>query len=272
MDFFNRIVTTTFDALLYPFGRLQPIWGLAFVSVLTGAALVWLFGRVSNQRRVRTLKATMKGHLLEVWIFRDRLPVVLKAEGRLLRQTGKYLLCTLPSFLVLMVPVLLIMVQLQARYGYRPLHAGEQALLKVFAGDDAMDQLAETKLKVPKGLVLETPALRIPRTQEVDFRIKAVNGGRYEVGIEGGGKSVTKTVDVGPIRTALSPQRSARFFDRLLYPVEAALPAGPIASAEIAYPQETIPLGRYHIHWVWLFLVISMAAGYALKGVFRVEL
>ncbi len=272
MDLFNRIVTAAFDALLYPFGRLQPIWGLAFVSVLTGAALVWLFGRVSNQQRVRTLKATMRGHLLEVWIFRGQLSVVLKAEARLMRQTGKYLLCTLPAFLILMIPVLVIMVQLQARYGYRPLCPGEHALLKIHAGDGSMDRLADVTLHPPEGLVVETPALRIPRTREVDFRIGAAKEGRYQLVVEAGGETVTKTIDVGPVRCALSPQRSARLLDRMLYPAEPALPAGPIASTEVGYSPETVSLGGFHIHWVWLFLVISMDAGYALKGLFGVEL
>jgi hypothetical protein len=272
MDFFNRIVTAAFDIALSPFGRLPPIWGLTFVSVLTGAVLVWLFGRVSNQQRVRMLKATMKGHLLEVWIFREQLSNVLKAEWRLMRQTGKYLLCTLPAFLVLMIPVLVIMIQLQARYGYRPLRPGEHALLKVFHGGGPQERLAEVTLRPSDGLIVETPALRIPRTRETDFRIGAAKEGRYQLEIEAAGQTVTKTVDVGPQRCALSPQRSGRLLDRLLYPVEPAVPAGPIVSTEITYASTTIPVCGFHIHWVWLFLIISMAAGYALKGVLGVEL
>ena len=272
MYLFNHIVTAAFDAVLSPFGRMPPIWGLAMVSVATGVVLVWLFGRVSNQQRVRLLKATMKGHLLEVWIFRDQLPNVLKAEGRLMRQTGKYLLCTLPAFLVLMVPVLVIMVQLQARYGYRSVRPGEHVLLKLFADEGAMNRLAGVSLHVPAGLVAETPALRIRRTGEVDFRIGAVKEGRYKVGLEVDRQTVTKTIDVGPVRCAVSPQRSTRLVDRMLYPVESALPAGPIAAAEVTYSPATIALGGFHIHWVWLFLVISMAAGYALKSPLGVEL
>ena len=173
MDLFNRTITAAFDALLYPFGPERPVGGVAFVAVLTGAALVWLFGRISNQRRVRTLKATMSGHLLEVWLFRDQLRNVVKAEGRVLRQTGKYLLCSLPAFCVLTVPVLAVMIQLQARYGYRPLRPGEHAILKVFLADPPGGGLADVQLQVPEGLVLETPALRIPRNREVDFRIAA---------------------------------------------------------------------------------------------------
>ena len=38
-----------FSVLLWPFRMLAPIWGLAFISVLTGIFMVWVFGRVSNQ-------------------------------------------------------------------------------------------------------------------------------------------------------------------------------------------------------------------------------
>ncbi len=272
MDLFNRIITALFDVLLYPFGTLEPVWGLVLVSVVTGAAMVWIFGRISNQQRVRTLKAAMKGHLLEVWIFREQLRNVLKAEGRVLRDTGKYLLCSLPAFVVLMIPVVVIMIHLQARYGCRPLLAGEHALVKVFLAEPFAENSADVKLQVPEGLVLETPALRIPRCREVDFRVGAARPGRYQLDVEVPGETVTKSVEVGPSCGPLSSLRSNRPFDRLLNPAEAGLPSGPIAAVEIAYPSETVSLGGFRCHWLWPFLILSLAAGYALKGVFRVEL
>lgn len=272
MDVFNRSITTAFDALLSPFGPERPAAGLTFVAILTGAALVWLFGRISNQRRVRTLKAAMSGHLLEVWLFRDQLRNVLKAEGRVLRQTVKYLLCSLPAFCVLMVPVVAVMIQLQVRYGYRPLHAGEHAVLKVFLADPPADGPADVRVQVPEGLVSETPALHIPRYREVDFRIGAETPGRYQIDVDFAGETVSKSVEVGPPQGPISTQRSTHVFDRMLNPAEDGLPAGPIAAVEIEYPAETISMAGIRLHWVWPFLVLSLVAGYALKGLFGVEL
>jgi len=276
MDICNRILTESLGYLLYPFGRFAPIWGLLFLSIVAGAAMVWLFGRISNQSRVRALKTTMKGHLLEVWIFRDQLRNVVKAEGRVMRQTGKYILCSLPSFLVLMLPVIVLMIHLQAQYGYRPLRPNEPALLKVFLADSAnqaaADALPEVKLVLPDGLVQETPALRIAPDHEVDFRIAATKPGQYQVGIEIAGETITKSVEVGNQRVPLSPYRSSSWIDRLLYPVEPGLKAGPIAAVEIKYPDETVWCAGFQCSWIWPFLIVSLAAGYALKGLFGVEL
>jgi hypothetical protein len=280
MDLFNRILTAVLDFVLHPFGQFAPIWGLVVVSFVAGAAMVWLFGRISNQSRVRTLKATMKGHLLEVWIFRDQLRNVVKAEGRVMRQTGKYILCSLPSFLLLMLPVVLLMTQLQARYGYRPLRPGEHVLVKVVLTDApdhaSANGLTDVKLQVPEGLVQETPALRIPRDREVDFRIAAAKPGRYQLVVEAAGETIAKSVDVGDAHISaqgpLSPYRSGSWMDRVLYPIEPGLPAGAVATVEIKYPEETVAFAGFQCSWIWPFLIISMAAGYALKGLFRVEL
>lgn len=283
MDLFNRIVTAVFDWLLAPFGQLPPVWGLLCVSIATGAAMVWLFGRISNQQRIRALKAAMMGHLLEVWLFRDQLRNVLKAETRVLRRTGKYFLCSLPAFLMLMIPVVVIMIQLQARYGYRPFRPGERFLVRVLtanspsvlAGDAASGPtsgLMDAKLHAPDGLVQETAPLRIERNAEIDFRVLAAKPGMYQLGVQVAGQTVHKTVAVGPTDQPISSQRSGRLIDRFLSPIESGLPAGPIVSVEIVYPPAAISICGWQIHWIWVFLVVSLAAGYALKGVFGVAL
>jgi hypothetical protein len=275
MDFCNRILTALLGYAIYPFERFSPIWGLLFVSVLAGAALVWFFGRISNQSRVRELKATMKGHLLEVWIFRDQLRNVVKAEGRVMRQTAKYVLCSLPSFLLLMVPVVVLMIHLQAQYGYQPLQPGKPALLKVFLADSASESpeaLPEVKLVLPEGLVQETPPLRIAPDREVDFRIAATKAGTYEIGVEMEGERATKRVEVGSQHGPLSPFRGSSWTDRLLYPAEPGLTPGRIAAVEINYPEQLVSFVGFQCSWIWPFLIISMAAGYALKGLFGVEL
>jgi hypothetical protein len=273
MDFLNRIVTAAFDTVLHPFGQLSPIWGLAFISVVTGVVLVWLFGKISNQQRVRILKSSMNGHLLEVWIFRDQLRNVLRAERSLFWKTGKYLLCSLPAFCVLMIPALIVMVQLQARYGCQPLHPGGHVLLKVFAQDASTDRLADLQIRTPDGLIVETPPLRISQTSEVDFRIGAERPGNYPLTLEANGISVTKSLDVGSSCCAtVSAKRGGNLWDRFGHPLESNLPRGVISAVEVAYPTATVPVGPFQVSWIWPFLLISMAVGYALKGVLRVEL
>jgi hypothetical protein len=42
-------------------------------------------------------------------------------------------------------------------------------------------------------------------------------------------------------------------------------------AAAIDYPRRDFRFFGYTVHWVWPFLVLSLVAGYLLKGVFRVQ-
>ena len=271
MDTFNLILTRLFDGLLYPFRGMHPMWGLSAVSILTGIVMVWLFGKVSNQRRIRRLKSKIRGHLLEMWIFRENLRVVFQAQGRTLWTTVKYAACSLQAVVILMIPVVFTMIQLQARYGYQPLSPGDRTLVKIlYAQPVALDQMA-AKLEVPDGIVVETQPLRRPPNREVCFRIRAEKAGDYELVAHTSNGRVVKKLAVGPSPFPMSPRRSAHWLDRLLYPAEPGLTDDSLASIELHYASRELSLWGVRFHWLWVFFLISIAAGFALKGVFKVE-
>jgi len=271
MDTFNLILTRLFDGLLYPFRGIHPMWGLTVVSLLTGVVMVWLFGKTSNQKRIRELKSRVRAHLLEMWIFRDNLRVVFQAQGRTLWNTVKYAGCSLRAVVVLMIPVIFIMIQLQARYGYQPLRPGERTIVKItYAEPVSLDEML-AGLEVPEGVVVETPALRLPESREVCFRIRAEKPGRYELAAQVPRGRVTKTLCVGPTEVPMSPRRSAHWWDQLLYPAEPGIADRGLGSMELQYPSRKLSLGGMEFHWLWPFFLLSIVAGFALKGVFKVE-
>jgi hypothetical protein len=272
MGLLNRLLTILLDGFLLPWRSLDPVWGLAALSALAGVVLVWLFGKVSPQRRMGRLKRRIEGHLLEIWLFRDSMRVVLAAQARVLWSTLKYSLCSAQALLVLMVPVVLLMAHLQARFGYQALAEGEATIVRVVYSQPTPAEAMDAKLDVPEGLVLQTPALRIPVNGEVDFRVGAVRTGDYVITVRAGGQEIAKTVRVGLGEGPLSPVRSSSLFQRLLYPVEAAVPKGPVASVCLDYPRRELAFFGLHTHWVWPFLVFSLAAGYLVKGLFRMRL
>jgi predicted aspartyl protease len=275
LEWLNRPLTRAFDAFLGPLGGLHPIWGVAAASVLTGVVMAWLFGKLSNQRRIRELKRVTKGHFLGMWIFRNNLRAVLASQRRVLSNSAKYALYSAQALPLLMVPVLLIAAQLQARYGWRPLAPGESTIVKLFYDQpQSLRDMADVRLNVPAGVRLETPPLRIPDTGEVDFRVAADREGLYEITAEVNGQSLAKTLQVGRSSwaDALSPRRSSLLLDRLLYPVEPAIADGPFNRVDVQYHSAEIPLLGWQFHWLWPFFVLSIAAAWALKGWLRVEL
>jgi len=271
MDYVNLALTGFFDLLLYPFRWMHPIGGLAAVSVLTGAAMVWIFGKVTNQRRIRELKTRIKAHLLEMWIFRDHMAVVVKAQGRVVWAAARYAASSVPGLLVILVPVVLVMIQLQSRYGYEPLRTGQSSIVKIRLKEPTPLDRMNVELEPSHGLVVETPPLRIPESREVSFRVKAVEPGEHEIAVVLGDERVQKTVCAGPPTCTISSLRASGVVDRIFHPVERSLPSGPIESVEVEYRSKDILWWGMEFHWLWAFCILSLAAGFSLKRFFGVE-
>lgn len=272
VDFFNTCCSRLMDGILYPVHSLHPIWAILVASILCALLIVWLVGKTSNQRRIRNLKSRLRGHLLEIWLFRDSNRAVFTAQRRTLWSALQLTTCLLPSLAVLTVPMALVMVQLHARYGYQPIRAGEPAILKVFFARGTPADQVDANLTVPDGLALQSPSLRVPDENEVEFQIGARREGRYQITIRSQGQTVAKSLEVGSPAGPLSPVRAADFWSRVLYPVEPGIPDGPISQVAFAYPERQLTFGNVKLMWLWPFLVLSILAVFPIKRLLHVEL
>ena len=271
MDYFNLALTTLFDMLLYPFRRVHPMGGLTVISVLTGIGMVWLFGKVSNQKKIHRVKTRIKAHLLEMWIFRDNLKVVFRAQGRTLLNTGRYALCSLRALAVIIIPVVLIMIQLQARYGYEPLKPGESTIVRIRYKDAVTLTAMDATLEASPAVVVETPALRIPETGELCYRASVIEPGVHKLTVASADMHVEKTICAGEGGRTMSSMRPGKWLDRLFHPIEPAMPAGLLESIEVGYDSRRISWLGMDFHWIWAFFILSIVAGFSLKRAFGVE-
>jgi hypothetical protein len=270
MGVVNAAITGLFDLLLAPFG--WSAWaGLVFISLLTGAVLLTVFRYTSNQRGIRATKDQIISHLLEVLLYRDDVRVVLRAQARLARDNLRYLGHALVPLAFMIVPVGFLLVQTDLRYGLRPLAAGEKAIVAVELGPGV--DLDEVSLSASPGIEVETLPLRIPTLQEVDWRVKAVAPGKQELRISVGGEEFVKEIRVGMSGGRVSRARvSGGVWAQFLHPGEPPIPRDAGAkSVTVSYPSAEMELLGWRVHWVWPWLLISMAFGYALKGPLRVQ-
>ena len=280
MTIVNSIMTAIFDALLAPFARLSPWYGIAAVSLLTSVVMLLIFRCTSNQAAIRRAKDRIRAHLLELRLYRDDMRVLLRAQKDILLANLAYLGHSLRPLVVMIVPVVLILIQLNAHYGYQPLRPNESAIIAArFAQASDLD-MCRLELIVPSGLRVETPPLRIPSQREVDWRISARRPGRYTVRIIVGEGSVEKEVVVGDAHTRVSPERVGSSLERvgsslwavMMNPGERPLPEGSaVRAVAVQYKPAALPFFRWNIHWLVAFFILSIAFGFALKGVFRVE-
>ena len=280
MSFVNAVLRPVFELALAPFRSLPPIVSLVIVSLLTAVAMLLIFKKTSNQKGIAAVKRRIHANLFEIRLFNDDLRAILRAQSEILRHNLTYLRLSAVPMLWTLPPLVLVIAQLQFHYGYQGLAAGESTLLKVelqTAADDASWEEAprpSIALKVPAGVRVETPGLWIPTLREMDWRVRAETPGDYTVDVVLNGQSYPKSVTVSDEVVLRSPSRLAGgFLNQLLYPAEPALPAdGPIRSIAIDYPDASVSVFRWPLHWMIVYFVLAIVFAFALRNAFKVQI
>jgi len=273
VQLFNGALTGLFDLLFWPFRSLDPIWPLIVVSLVAGVLMLWLFGKVSDQETIRRVRDGIRGNLMAIRLFGDDVGLLFRLQGRILRQTGAYLRYALVPMLIMLVPVLLILIQLNLRYGARPLAPGERTVVTVKLRDPALAREGVT-LRAPEGVTVETPGVRVISRGEVSWRVRAEQPGRHALQIEAGGNAVEKELRVGGTWGATSTLRTGSgLLDELLYPGETPIPqSSPIEVVRIQYPALSLRAFGWGVDWLLAFFVLSIVFGFAFRRALGVEI
>jgi hypothetical protein len=275
MSVLNTALNTVFDWLFFPFRPLHPWFGMVFISLLTGLLMLFIFRRTSDQAGIRKTKDRIKAHLLELRLFKDNIGVTWSAQGRILRANLRYIGYSIKPLLVMILPLILILVQLNFWFGYKALDVGEAAILKVRLAETVNPLEISAVLEPPPSVLVETPALRLEQEREINWRIRAQSPGRESLTIKVGGQDFAKTVSVsGKPLDRVSPRRVRRsLIDELFYPSEKPFPSsGSVRSIEVVYPGNKLNLLGVRLHWLVAYFILSIVFGFALKRPFKVEI
>lgn len=264
-------ITSIFDVLLAP-ATVSPWLGMALISIITAVVALVVFRYTSNQKGIKKAKDAILANLLEVLLFRDDLKLVLRAQIRLAVQNLRYFGFALVPLLVMVIPMSILLVQVDLRYGRRALVVGEQAIVAVQTRPGT--KLDSISLTAPTGIAVETKSLRIPQTGEVDWRIRAKAAGKYRLYILVDGQDCTKEIVVGNRMGVIATQRLATSaIGQILHPGEAPLSSdGAIQAITISYPKASLVCCNYEMHWLWAWLVLSMLVGILIKGPMKVQI
>jgi uncharacterized membrane protein (DUF106 family) len=271
----NTVLGKFFDFLFLPFRSLNPWAGMVFISLLTGLLMLFIYRLTSNQAGIRQVKDRIKAHLLELRLYKDNMSVTMKAQGKILSANLKYIVLNFKPLLVMIVPLILILAQLNLWFGSSPLEVGRPAIFKLKLAPNTRPLDMEFVLKAPPQIAVETPPLRLEELNEVDWRINPESPGIYHLAVETGGKSFHKTVVVGglPLQKVSSLKVQRNVLNEILYPGEKPLPGGdPVRSMELLYPGARLRLLGLRVHWLIAYLALSIVFGFALKKPFKVEI
>lgn len=280
MSFVNSALRALFDVLLAPFQGMHYLVSLTLVSVAFGILALLVYKYLSDQAGIDAAKRKIFAGIFEIRLFNDDLGAILRAMGQVLRHNLTYLRHAGIPLLVMMPPLVLMILQLEPHYTYAALAPGQRTVLALELGE-GWEQLAgltadgikpRVEIDVPEGLALDSPSVWSPTTRELAWRLTAEKPGEYEIRFRVGDETVSKSVRVGGRVVRRSPVRVApTILAQLRYPAEAPLDApSAVTQIRVGYPDNgmlwDVPT------WIWQFLVISLIAGFALKGVFGVTL
>jgi hypothetical protein len=250
----------------------SPLAIVVVLSLVVGLAMVVLFGYTSDQKAIGIAKDQLKAHLLAVRLYRDQIPVVMDSYGKILRGTGRYLKLAFKPLLYVIVPITLLMVQVDRYLGSTPIPTDAPFLLTArFAGSD---ELTDVTLDLPPEITMTAPPVHVPASNEIVWRLVGSRDGNYEVKIAAAGESAAKAVCVGSDLPRISTVRlRGQFWRRMFSSAEPALPRNsPIESIAINYPDRNIDVAGYGINWIWLFFILSMVAGFVFKELLGIKI
>ena len=274
MSFVNGLLRPTFDALLSPLSGFPPMVGLLIVSLVVSVGMLFVFKATSNQPKLEAVKRQIHACLFEIRLFNDDLYAILRAQMEILGHNLKYLGLSAVPMLWMLAPILLVIAQLQFHYGYEGLRPGQDFLVQVQLSASERLTRPAASLEAPPGLAVETPAVFIPSLGQLAWRLRAADWGEYDLKLRVDGQEYTKSVQVARGLRRRSPVRlAAGFLNELLYPAEAPLPKGsPVASISVGYPEASVSLLGWGVHWLVVFFVLSIVFAFALRSRFGVVL
>jgi uncharacterized membrane protein (DUF106 family) len=250
----------------------SPLAIVIVLSLVVGLVMVVLFGYTSDQKAIGVAKDQLKAHLLAVRLYRDQIPVVMGSYGKILRGTGRYLKLAFKPLLYVIIPITLLMVQIDRYLGATPIAPNAAFLLTVHTTGGAATN--DFTLDLPSEITMTAPPVHVAAENEVVWRLAGSKDGKYEVRIVAGSDSVEKAVCIGSDLPRISTIRlRGHFWERMFSSAEPALPEnGPIESISINYADRDIDIAGYGMNWIWLFFILSMVAGFIFKELLGIQI
>jgi hypothetical protein len=256
------------------FGLLMPLapWLQILITALPVTVLSLLvFRYASNQDGIRLAKERIKAYLLELWLYKDDLGVMLRAQGQVMLYSLRYIGLALVPMVVMIVPLGPVIVQLESQFAFRSIQPGESAIFSVRMVADKPVSHLDATLLLPNGVVEETPVLRIDANGQLLWRLRVDVPGEHAVKVIIGDQQITRRLLAGADVRGLWPQAyNAADWRVLGSAAEPSLPAGTaVISTEIDYLRvraEFLGLSSAS----WLLLLFTLLLGLMLRGLFSV--
>jgi len=249
-------LTLVVQALFSPLEGLHPLLSLLPLSALAGLFMAWTVHRTVDHAAASQLKRRLIAHLYEFRLFAEEPRLIWRAQKGLLAASAGYAATMVRPGLILAVPFILLLPQLDAFYGRRPLPVGQPALLVLQSKGPLNRADPDPVLESPAGLMVESPPLRLLARSQIVWRIRPAQELSGVLRIVFPTAAFQKTIQAGPGPRYVSSKRVSSTLGLLQYPGEKSFDSNLLDWIEIRYPPAYIELGPFSAHWqVWFWLI-----------------
>ncbi|MBA3015857.1 MAG: hypothetical protein KKD63_01985 [Proteobacteria bacterium] len=276
-SFLNQLV----DLLVAPFHGLGPIPQLVLLSLVSTVALLAAFKRLSNQETIRSHKNKIFGNFLEIAIYRDQFRRSLICQGRILKYNLLYLGAIGKPLLLLMIPMILVCLQLEYRLGYQTIKPGQSFIIEAQLEDTASESLADItnpiSIITSDTIDLETPAMRIPATDQIFWKARLIQDGSpnfISIMLPGQSDAVRKDVAIGKLTNRFTPKKTKIVnLGNLVDSGEDGInSSSPIKTLRVAYSPAEYPFLRWTFSPIVYYFILTLLFGALLKPVMKVSI
>jgi hypothetical protein len=270
MDLFNSAIDGLLKLFLGAFSWAPPVVGLAVLSAVAGVAMLWVFGKTSNQTRMKQVKRKVYAALLELRVFADEPAVTWRAQKALFGSNLRYMGLALQPALWLAVPMALLIVHLEAFYSRAPLPVGKEAVITMAMGPGWDARSPAPAVTAPEGVEIAGPPVRVEAANEISWRIVPRREVSGQLVFRVGGQEIAKRIETGE-RQRFAAARSVRSGLAMLWePGEPRIATDAVEWIEIAYPEADVAAFGVRLNWLVWFFAVSIVAALALKKRFGV--
>lgn len=244
------------------------------VSVFTSVWALLLFKAVTPQARLTAVRDHLFGHIYELGLYQDHLRVMNRIQGDLGRANRRYLMYSLPALIVLTIPMVFTLAQLNSLYQFRSFKQGETTVLSATLAEDYAGALEGLTLETSGGVAIEVGPVRDEVSRSVAWRLRVEDQGTHPVRILDGGKELgSRNLVVGRDMVRLGETSNKSWVNAVLHPGAPSLPGdGPLDGITLLLPERHSHSLTLGMHWLLLFFILTMLAGLALKDFLRVSI
>jgi len=265
------VLSGFFDIILLPFRMLPPFCGLLFISLVSGLGMIFVFSRVSNQKKISRLRKRMGGEVLGILLHVSSPGTVIRFAWRLICSNTLYLAYILKPLLVIAVPFMLVWGQLDARYSTEGMKKDLPITVTVQYGN-GLPARENLDIKTT-GVELIPPVVMVDTLDEASFRMLPESDNLRSLEIGGTVIRVGRTGNWSGCRI-LRGFDSGGSLKRLFCPWIGRINRTEEGPGSGSYSLPDVRYGVLGGYWSWIavFLVFSTLSAIVGARVFKVKI